>query len=588
MPSVSRNHNELLADPCVTHRPRLAFYERVSTDEQSERDTIRAQDKVLHKTYDHRFDDNAEASSIFVGTFRDDGVSGTIPMDQRPEGSRMMAMIRRGEIDVVCVSRSDRLARDRGVAEAIAEEFSGREIRIESPNEHIDLTSPAGRLQFAIMCAFSHFEREIIRDRTMAGRETHAQNGEFINGPIPFGYDVKGSVLVRSERIIEELGITEADLVEQIFGRCANGESLLSIMRWLRAAGVPSIKRYYNKKSEKYKELVWPRWQHSRLLDIVNCEMYLGQRVLKYNKVGSNKYRSTPAPITQLVPALVSRDLFDRAKDARQKHVSNFNSPRRSEDYVYLLTGKLVCGSCGFSMIGNYQKPRKGHHNEGRVYYACSRAKGRTNARRTGTICPGPVYVMGDKLEELILERIDDIVARPERVLESIRMQQLERHGTVGQSETQKKTLRQRLAALDRGRSNLADLVGSGDLTPDEFRAKTAANAAEAAEVRRELELLESEDTLAEALLGQLRDAEQLLATLQQEWVSVRAADYPRVALREFLKPLIQRVVIHKDRSVEWTILFDNRSSDSVKLCNFISIGRPSLQLIGSLVAASR
>jgi len=572
----------------VTRRERRAFYERVSTDEQSERDTIRAQDKVLHKTYDHCFDEKAETSSVFAGTFRDDGVSGTIPMDQRPDGSRMMAMIRRGEIDIVCVSRSDRLARDRGVAEAIAEEFSGREIRIESPNEHIDLTSPAGRLQFAIMCAFSHFEREIIRDRTMAGRETHAQNGEFINGPIPFGYDVKNSVLVRSERIIKELGITEADLVVEIYERCANGESLLSIMRWLRAAGVPSIKRYYNKKSEKYKELVWPRWQHSRLLDIVNNEIYMGQRVLKYNKVGSNKYKSTPAPIVQIVPALVTRDLFERAKEARQKHISNFNSPRRSEDYVYLLTGKLVCGSCGFNMIGNYQKPRKGHHNEGRVYYACSHARGRTNARRTGEVCSGPVYVMGDKLEELILERIDDIVARPDRVLESIRAQQLERHGSVGQNEAQKKALRQRLAALDRGRAGLADLVSSGDLTADEFRAKTATNASEAAEVRRELELLESEDTLAEALFGQLRDAEQLLTTLTVEWPRVRAADYPRVALRDFLKPLIQRVVIRKDRTVAWTILFDNRSVDSAKLCNFVSVGRPSIHLIGSLVAASR
>jgi len=524
---------------------------------------------------------------VFVATFRDDGISGTIPMEQRPDGARMMAMIRRGEIDVVCVSRSDRLARDRSVADAIAEEFAGREIRIDSPNEHIDLTSPAGRLQFAIMCAFSHFERELIRDRTMSGRQTHAENGEFINGPIPFGYDVQDSRLVRSERKIEQLGITEADLVEQIFERCANGESLLSIMRWLRTAGVPSVKRYFNKKSEKYKELVWPRWQHSRLLDIVNCEMYMGQRVLNYNKVGSNKYKSTPAPITQIVPALVTRKRFDEAKEKRQKHVSNFNT-ERGEDYTYLLTGKLVCGSCGFNMIGNYQKPRKGHHNEGRIFYCCSRARGRTNARRTGVVCPGPVYVRGDKLEELILEQIDDIVAKPERVLESIRVQQLERHGTVGQGDAQKKALRQRLAALDRGRGNLADLVSSGDLTPDEFRAKTATNASEAAEVRRELELLESEDTLAEALMGQLRDAEQLLAVLQEGWPRVRMADYPRAEMREFLKPLVQRVVIRKDRSVECTILFDNRSSDSAKLCNYVSVGRAAFQFVGTLLESTR
>ena len=563
-----------------TSVPRVAFYERVSTDEQSERDTIRAQDRSLHKAYDHHFAEGTDQPWIYVGTFRDDGVSGTIPLDERPDGRRLMSLIRRGEVDLVCVSRSDRLARDRGVAEAIADEFWGRDVGIESTSEHIDLTTPAGRLQFALLCAFAHYERELIRDRTMAGRERHAGEGKFINGPVPFGYDVEDGFLVPSARLVPQLGCTEADLVTEIFERCAGGESLLGIMRWLRAAGVPSVKRYYNKKTERYKELSWPLWQHSRLLGMVNSKLYYGERLLKYNKPGSTKYRSIPAPITQSVPALVSKDLWQQAKKARQQHVSNFNT-EREENYIYLLTGKLVCGSCGFTMIGNYHKGNKWHPTP-RMHYACSRAKGKTNARRTGVVCPAPVYVNGDKLEEFAKLEIDKILERPEQIIDALRAQQVERHGKLGQHEVQKKALRQRLAGLERGRAGLTALVTTGELTADEYRVQTADNARQAAEVRRELELLENEETLAEILLGQLRDAEQRVETLKEAWPKVRNG--PRKPLREYLQGLIQRVRVTKEREIEMTVLFDQRPSDKSYLCDFISVGRPVLTRLGTLV----
>lgn len=573
MPSVSR------AAFISPNRPlRRAFYERVSTDEQSERDTIRAQDKALHRAYDCLFADDAKEHSVFVGTFRDDGVSGTIPMDQRPQGSRMMALVRRGEIDIVCVARSDRLARDRGVAEALAEEFYGRGIGIESPNEHIDLTTPQGRLQFAIMCAFSHYERELIRDRTMGGRATHTENGEFINGPIPFGYDVKDGRLVPSTHVIEQLGMTEAEVAVTIFERCATGESLLSIMRWLRAAGVPSIKRYYSKKKEKYTEKVFPLWQHSRLLDMVDSTIYYGERVLKYNKPGSTKYGAIPSPIAQSVPALVTRELWDRARQAKSGHVSNYET-ERPENYTYLLTGKVVCGACGSNMLGNFQK------RKARSYYICSRTRGRNLARKPGVVCAAPMYINGAKLEELILGRLDEIVADPAPIVASIRARQIEQHGgTTDQHEARQRALRQRLAGFERGRAGLVALVRSGELTAEEFTAQTAEHAREAAEVRRELDLIEDEQSLAEALLDQLRDAEHLLQMLQEQWSNVRTVDYPRAALREFLKPLIQRIVVNTDRSVDCTILADNRSTDSGKLLDYISIGRPGFVFSASLL----
>lgn len=569
--------------------PRAAFYERVSTDEQSERDTIRAQDRALHKRYDPHFAEDAAEPWTFVATFRDDGYSGTLPWDERPEGRRLMQLIRRGEIDIVCVARSDRLARDRTIANGIAEEFAAREIRIESTTEHIDLTTPAGRLHFAILCDFSHYERELIRDRTMGGRRTHAEAGEFINGPVPFGYDIESGRLVPSKRPIPQLStpeqvVTEADLVVQIFKRCAKGESLLSIMRWLQTAGVPSTKRYYNKKTERYKELVWPRWQHSRLQDMVSNPIYYGERTLKYNRAGSTKYKKIAEPVTQAVPALITRALFGEAKVARQGHVSNFNTPRE-EHYTYLLTSRLVCGSCGFNMIGNFQKGDR-YHPTPRLIYQCSRARGRTNARRTGVVCPAPVYVSGFKLEEFVKLKIDWVVANDAQVRAALLARQAEQQGKDGQDGQQKKVLRQRLAGLERGRANLRALVNSGELTAEEFRTESAENARLAAEARHELELLDNEETLAEALLTQMQSAEKRLEVLKAVWTEVR--DGARAPLREFLQDLVQKITVTKEREIKMTLLFDSGYSDKAYLCDYPSIGTSVFELLGSVSSTTR
>jgi site-specific DNA recombinase len=557
--------------PTVT--PRVAFYERVSTDEQSKRDTIASQDKRLHKTYDWRFGEGSIEPWIFAGTFRDDGISGTIPLDERPDGSRLMTLIRHGQVDIVCVAAGDRLARDRGVAEQIAKEFSGREILIKAPSETIDLSTPTGQLQFAIMAAFGHFERQNIRVRTMSGRANHAERGDWINGPVPFGYVIAAQPngdfwLAPSDRTIPELGCTEAELVQQIFERTAGtedrkAESLLSVKRWLQATGIPSVKRYFSKKSGQYRSITYPCWQYSKLQDIVQNTTYYGERTLKFHTIESNEYKQTAAPVVQIVPALVSRELWERAKSARGGHRANFER-RREEEYVYLLTGKLICSHCNVHMRGNYQKTSSAR-SVAKFYYVCNRHP---------TLEPGR-SIRGEQLEEQILQEFDAIAAAPERVLAKLREQQFEQHGSIGAQDARMHALRKRLAGFERGRSGLAALVSSGELSADEFRTQTADNARQAADVRRELEILESEDALAEALLGQIHDAESSVRVVAEEWPKIRAAG-TRSAMRAFMQPLIQRVVVYPDR-IEASILtiVSRQTHDEAQSNEYASIVSP-------------
>ena len=83
----------------------------------------------------------------------------------RPELHRLLDHLRPG--DVVVVWKLDRLSRSLKVhiMEKIGEAGAG----FRSLTEHIDTTTPAGRMMMRMVGAFAEFERAMIRERTSAG-----------------------------------------------------------------------------------------------------------------------------------------------------------------------------------------------------------------------------------------------------------------------------------------------------------------------------------------------------------------------------------------------------------------------------------
>ncbi|GBF32016.1 site-specific recombinases [Desulfocucumis palustris] len=62
---------------------RIAIYARVSSDDQAERGTIENQLEFARKYCDlHQLE--------IQDWYKDDGVTGTIPLEERPEGERLL------------------------------------------------------------------------------------------------------------------------------------------------------------------------------------------------------------------------------------------------------------------------------------------------------------------------------------------------------------------------------------------------------------------------------------------------------------------------------------------------------------------
>lgn len=85
----------------------------------------------------------------------------------RPELENCLKSLRAG--DVLTVWRLDRLGRSLADLVKIVTDLEAKDIGFESITEKIDTTTPTGRFVFHLFAALAEFERNIIRERTMAG-----------------------------------------------------------------------------------------------------------------------------------------------------------------------------------------------------------------------------------------------------------------------------------------------------------------------------------------------------------------------------------------------------------------------------------
>jgi hypothetical protein len=91
-------HAELPAVAAVQH---VALYMRVSSEDQAERGTIHAQRDFLRQF--------AQLYTLtVVEEYADDGVTGTLPLAQRPHGQRLLQDVTVGRFGCVLVYRVDR------------------------------------------------------------------------------------------------------------------------------------------------------------------------------------------------------------------------------------------------------------------------------------------------------------------------------------------------------------------------------------------------------------------------------------------------------------------------------------------------
>ena len=121
-----------------------------------------------------------------VAEYLDDGVSGTLPLEERTEGSRMADDAQDGKFDVLVFYKVDRLARSLRNFLNIVDFFEDIGVGLRSMTETFDTTTPMGRFAVQMMAAVAELERGTIMERMAMGRARVAAQGRWTGGPVPY------------------------------------------------------------------------------------------------------------------------------------------------------------------------------------------------------------------------------------------------------------------------------------------------------------------------------------------------------------------------------------------------------------------
>jgi DNA invertase Pin-like site-specific DNA recombinase len=150
--------------------------------------------------------------------FKDVG-SGTIR--KRPQLDACLDYVRAG--DTLVVWRLDRLGRSlRHLVDVVAP-LEQRHVAFESLREKIDTTTAGGKLQLHIFAALAEFERELIRERSQAGREVAQAAGRLGGRPLKLTPEKRAAALAMRERgdltmsqIARALGVGRTTLYDHL------------------------------------------------------------------------------------------------------------------------------------------------------------------------------------------------------------------------------------------------------------------------------------------------------------------------------------------------------------------------------------
>ena len=351
------------------------IYARFSSDMQREK-SIDAQTRACREY--------ATRNHIeIVGEYIDRAKSAT--SDQRPEFQHMVKDSALGKFDIVIVHKLDRFSRNRYDSAHYKHQLKRNGVVLRSVIENID-GSPESVIMESVLEGMAEYYSLNLAREVEKGKRENALKGKHVGGRPPLGYDVDRDTmtLVANPQ--------EAQAVKFIFSAYLDGMTYGQIIDTLNARGLVS----------KWGEQFKPNSLHSILKNPKYTGVYTYSRSAAKDvdgKRNGHSYKDEDEIITVpgAVPALVSKEDFDRVQE--RMRVRKQRAAKHRAKRSYLLSGKVVCGTCGHTYIGNCRPARPDHPEY--VSYRCNnRAKPR---------CIG-WEIRAETLESIVLGELAGIV----------------------------------------------------------------------------------------------------------------------------------------------------------------------------------
>ncbi len=404
---------------------KAVIYARFSSDNQRD-ESIDAQIRAIRE-YAKKQD------VVIVEEYIDKARSATT--DNRPEFLRMISDSAKEEFDIVLVHKLDRFARNRQDSIGYRMQLKRHGVSLISILEYID-ESPESIILESVLEAMAEYYSKNLARETIKGLKENALKGLHTGGKPPFGYDLDK---VSRKLVVNE---HEAIAVRLIFERTLERVGYAKIADELNVLG---YKTRYDRPFGK-----------NSLLSIVRNEKYTG--IYVYNKASSkdvdgkrnnSKHKDDEdiIRIKDAVPVIIPKETFMQVQDILKQRGHRTSSNRAKT--VYLLSGKIRCGKCGYSMGGN--RRFSGRNKIPHVTYRCM---GQKNLRICGT-----KEIRREYIEAFVLEKLSEYLFSDSLIDKLLSEYGNYQKSLNSESLLQLKGLQSRLAEVKTESSNLINIM---------------------------------------------------------------------------------------------------------------------------------
>jgi site-specific DNA recombinase len=270
-----------------------------------------------------------------VGQYIDRALSART--DNRPEFQRMIKESYSKGFQNVIVWKRDRFGRNRYDMMKYNAILDKNGCKLLSATENISEGSD-GIILASVLDGVNEAYSVDLAQKVRRGEKENVINGKGNGGRTPYGYDLKDSHYFINEK--------EAEIVRYIYKEYAESKITINGL-----AVLLKQKGFVTRTGEPF--------SHGSLSCMLGNKKYIGE------------YSWGETTNEDFMPHIIDDDLFNRVQKKKEK---NKRIPQvYKTDVEYILTTKLICGTCGSFMVGDSTLKKK----TGKIYryYTCSKVK---------------------------------------------------------------------------------------------------------------------------------------------------------------------------------------------------------------------
>ena len=486
---------------------RVAYYARVSTDKEEQKNSI-----INQRSHFEEMIANNKKWKL-CGGYVDDGISG-IHAEKREEFQRMLQDARDGKIDLIITKEISRFARNTLDSIQYTRELLSYGVCVWFQNDNINTIDDDSEFRLTIMAGVAQDEVRKLSSRVRFGHAQSIKNGVVLGNSHIYGYNKeKGRLTVNVE---------EAAMVRIIFNKYATGDwSTPKLENHLFELG------YRNYKGGKISRGVI---QH--IITNPKYKGYYAGGKVKIIDMFTKKQEFIPEEDWTMfkddgsrVPAIVDETTWELANKLFRERSDAIKKRRTSFKNGNTFTGKIFCGN------DNAVYWMKQHHVRGKedVKWVCShRIKNGAASCNSFGVAESELKSMLASIIRDYSAKADDVTKLYVNIYKNTIVKRPDPLEEITRNEKLLKTLRNKM-------EKILDYNLSGVISDAEFTRRNKEYARQADELENQIEQLKHKPDTDEIINDKLKKATNLLKNHND----ISADDINRSLVEEFIEKIV-------------------------------------------------